>query len=141
MKQRIMKKTKSKKADYKGMSGSHLVWRNVRRKGRGVFTTRALRKGEVIEISPAIPMAAKDVPAGAPPDGWVLEWNPKKRSEKYALGLGYIMLYNHSAQPNIRIDHDLRSKIFEVVALRAIEPWEELVWDYGCGEVWFDAAA
>ncbi len=131
----IKKKNKLDKTHTLGHS--YLVWKRVAHKGRGVFTTRAIKKGEMIEVSPALPMAAKHVPEDETPDGWVLEWNLQKPSEKYALGLGYIMLYNHSSKPNIEIESDLRAKAFEVVALRDIKAGEELCWDYNCGDIWF----
>jgi uncharacterized protein len=116
---------------------STLVWKRVPHKGRGVFTIVPIKKGEMVEVSPAIPMHEKNVPDDDAPDGYVLEWNLKKRSEKYALGLGYVMLYNHSSKPNVDIEANLRNKTFEVIALRNIKPGEELVWDYDCDGVWF----
>ncbi len=131
----IKKKNKLDKTHTLGQS--HLVWKRVPHKGRGVFTTKAIKKGKIIEVSPVIIMASKNVPEDEAPDGWVLEWNDKKRSEAYALGLGYIMVYNHSSKPNIELEADMRAKTFEVKALRDIKAGEELCWDYNCGDVWF----
>ena len=112
-------------------------WRQASKKGRGVYALRNIRKGEVIERAPVVPMAKKDIPRhGAVPDGYVLEWKAKKPEEAYALVLGYIMLYNHSGKPNILLENDYQKKTITATAIRAIKEGEELTWDYGC-ELWF----
>jgi SET domain-containing protein len=121
-----------------GLLGSHIVWKPVPKKGRGVFTTRPIKKGEVIEVAPVIPVGKNSVPKnGDPPDGYLLEWNDKKKGAEYAMVLGYVMLYNHSSQPNINLESDLGGKSITVTALRPIKAGEELMWDYHC-EIWFE---
>ena len=122
--------------DHLGLIGADIVWKSIKGKGRGVFTARKIRKGEIVEVAPAIPMAKKHVPDDATPDGYVLDWNEDKKGQEYALGLGYIMLYNHSKKPNIEIESDLEEMTFSVMALRDIKAGEELMWDYGC-DIWF----
>ena len=124
-----------KRNDY-GLKGAHIVWKAVPKKGRGVFTTRNIKKGEIIEVSPVVTMKSKNVPKDEAPDGWVLDWDENNRNKKYALGLGYLMLYNHSAKPNIRLESDLEKNLITVFALRNIKAGEELAWNYGV-EVWF----
>jgi SET domain-containing protein len=53
------------------------------------------------------------------------------------MALGYIMLYNHSAEPNIELESDLNAKTITAMAIKNIKAGEELTWDYGC-EIWFD---
>lgn len=122
--------------DHLGLSGSEIVWKAIKGKGRGVFTTRAIRKGEIIEVAPAIPVAKKHVPDDHAPDGYVLDWDGDTKGKEYAMGLGYIMLYNHSNKPNIELESDLEAMTFTVMATRNIQAGEELMWDYGC-DVWF----
>lgn len=124
------------RSDEQGLIGSNIVWKSVKGKGRGVFTNRDIRKGEIVEVAPAVPMAKKHVPDDATPDGYVLDWDEDKKGKEYALGLGYIMLYNHSKKPNIEIETDLEEMTFSVTALRDIKKDEELMWDYGI-DVWF----
>lgn len=122
--------------DYCGLLGSDIVWKSVKGKGRGVFTNRDIRKGEVVEVAPAIPVSKKHVPDGAAPDGYVLDWDGDTKGKEYAMGLGYIMLYNHSRTPNIELESDLEEMTFTVMAIRDVAAGEELCWDYGC-DVWF----
>ena len=107
-------------------------------KGRGVFARRALRKGEVVEIAPVIPVAKDAVPDdGGAPDGYLLEWDGDERGSEYCMPLGYVMLYNHSDKPNIAIESDYRKMEMTVRTLRAVARGEELAWDYNC-DIWFD---
>lgn len=122
-----------------GLHGADIVWKPVRGKGRGVFTRKDIRKGEIVEVAPVIPISKAHVPDGEPPDMYVLDWDEDVPGREYAMALGYIMLYNHSENPNIELESDLRTKTITAVAMRGIEAGEELTWDYGC-EVWFRAA-
>jgi uncharacterized protein len=124
------------RSDYLGLSGANIVWKSIKGKGRGVFTTRNIRKGEIVEVAPALPMSKKHVPDDATPDGYVLDWDEDTKGQEYALGLGYIMLYNHSKTPNIELETDMEEETFTVTALRDIKAGEELLWDYGC-DIWF----
>jgi SET domain-containing protein len=135
-KRRPIEKNRLKKQQ--GMTGSPIVWQRVPGKGRGVFTVKAIRKGALIEVAPVVPIGRKSVPEGAPPDGYVLEWDEKKKGREYAMVLGYVMLYNHSGQPNIFLESDLANETVTVTALRDIKAGEELLWNYNC-EIWFDA--
>jgi SET domain-containing protein len=124
------------KKNGQGLKGSSIVWKKAGKKVRGVFTTRPIKKGELIEVAPVVPLKAKNVPDDEAPDGHVLNWDETSRNRKYAMGMGYVMLYNHSDKPNIRLESDLGNDVVEVTALRNIKAGEELVWDYGV-EIWF----
>jgi SET domain-containing protein len=132
------KSRRARKSKAFGLHGADIVWRYIPGKGRGVFATKAIKKGEIVEVAPAVPMAKKDVPEGDPPDGYVLDWDEKNNKRRYALVLGYIMLYNHSDTPNMSMDCDLREKTYTATAIRNIKAGDELTWDYGV-ELWFKA--
>lgn len=118
--------------------GGAIGWQKAGTKGRGVFARRALRKGEVIEISPVITMDKNSVPDnGDPPDGYALEWDLETKRQEYCMPLGYVMMYNHSSKPNIALSCDYNKLEIHVVTLRPVKKGEELRWDYNC-EVWFD---
>lgn len=123
------------------INGAAIAWdRTGNRKGRGVFARRAFKKGEIIEIAPVIPIARKNIRHnGDAPDGYLLMWREDVEGQEYCMPLGYIMLYNHSAEPNIGLTSDFRSLSMTAEALRPIAAGEELVWDYQC-EIWFDEA-
>lgn len=107
-------------------------------KGRGVFARRALKKGEIVEIAPVIPLSRKNIRQnGEAPDGYLLMWDEDTAGMEYCMPLGYVMLYNHSTTPNIGLSSDYRRLTMTVKTLRPVAKGEELVWDYKC-ELWFD---
>lgn len=119
--------------------GAHIVWRKISdEKGRGVFAMRDISKGEVIEVAPVVPVAKENViENGEAPDGYLLQWDEDTLGEEYAMPLGYIMLYNHHAEPTIAIESDLAEYTMTVKAARDIKVGEELTWNYAC-DLWFD---
>ncbi len=119
--------------------GAHIVWRKISdEKGRGVFALRDIRKGEVIEVAPVVPVAKENViENGDAPDGYLLQWDEDTPGEEYAMPLGYVMLYNHNSEPTIAIESDLAEYTMTVKAARDIKIGEELTWNYAC-DLWFD---
>jgi SET domain-containing protein len=59
----------TRKRNNYGLKGAHIIWKAVPKKGRGVFTTRNIKKGEIIEVSPVVTMKSKNVPKDEAPDG------------------------------------------------------------------------
>ena len=121
------------------MLGASIVWRKISdEKGRGVFAMRDLRKGEIIEVAPVIPVAKGNiVENGNAPDGYLLQWDEDTEGEEYAMPLGYVMMYNHSEAPTIHIESNLEDYTMTLTTLRDIKAGEELTWNYAC-ELWFD---
>ena len=95
------------------------------RRGRGVFATRRFAKGELIESCPTVQLADGDV-TGRLGDYVYLSVN----EGDVLLVLGYGMLYNHAARPNVEYVQDEPSTM-QFHALRAVAPGEELTIDYG----------
>ena len=121
------------------IAGAHIAWRQIsEEKGRGVFALRDFKKDEIIEIAPVIPVSKENmVESGEAPDCYLLEWDGNYYNEEYCMPLGYIMMYNHSKEPNIWLDQDYDNYTMTAQALRDIKAGEELCWDYNC-EIWFD---
>lgn len=121
------------------MSGAKIGWRVIdEEKGRGVFALRDFKKGEVLETAPVIVVPATSVPDdGEAPDGYLLDWDPETEGQEHAMPLGYIMMYNHSGEPNIGIESDMGEYYMTVSAMRDIKKGEELCWDYSC-EIWWE---
>ena len=95
------------------------------RRGRGVVALRQFREGEVVEACPAVLLPEKEV-SGVMRD-YVFD---ARQKDKLLLLLGYGMLYNHSARPNLF--HRTAGRLtIEFVALRDIDKGEELTHDYG----------
>lgn len=111
-------------------------------KGRDVFTTRAFRTGETLEIAPIIVL---------PRDQWhhfettrlynyCYSWGPELQHA--AVALGYGSLYNHARPPAARFLRHLDSETIEYIAARPIPAGEEVTIDYTSSygesvELWF----
>lgn len=82
------------------LDNSHLYVANTRKKGRGVFTSRYITKGDVIEVCPFITLSAID---GAHPSyTGLLDYTFELGDPEGALALvlGFGSLYNHARQSN-----------------------------------------
>ncbi len=90
------------------MTGAIVAWREISEdKGRGVFALRDIKKGEVIEVAPVVPVSKNSVVQnGDAPDGYLLEWDGNYEDEEYCMPLGYIMMYNHADEPNLHLEQD-----------------------------------
>lgn len=121
------------------MLGAAVCWRHIsEEKGRGVFALRDIRKGEVVETAPVVPVSKSNVvESGEAPDGYLLEWDGIYEDEEYCMPLGYVMLYNHSDTPNLHLEADYEAYTMSVTAMRDIKAGEELCWNYGC-DIWFE---
>lgn len=101
--------------------------RRVKGKGRGVFATRPIRSGELIERVPVLVLPVRELEEGAPPRlaAYCFQWG----RDTIALALGYGSLYNHSFRPNARYeDVGPQTKLFS--ALRDIAAGEEITVNY-----------
>lgn len=104
-------------------------------RGRGVFASRILRRGELLEISPILVFDA-------------LEWNAHGQHTllahytfnwqhgRKAFALGYGSLYNHSRKPNVGWTRDYVRSVIVFTALSDVCQGEELFIYYG-RSLWF----
>lgn len=116
--------------------------------GRGVFSKEVIKAGETVEVSPVLlipkgdlqeidyapgkfelkkvrknPIKDKDVQLSR----YVFFWN----EELEAIALGYGSLYNHNPNPNIKHERNYQSETIVFIALRDLNPGEELYINYG----------
>jgi SET domain-containing protein len=107
-------------------------------KGRGVVTTRAIKRGRLVEASPVIKMKKRDrLDRSTVLSHYPFEWNQPPYVQ--AFPLGFAGLLNHSDTPNCKIESDIKGEVLCTYALRDIAAGEELVWNYGI-DPWFDVA-
>jgi SET domain-containing protein len=95
-----------------------------------VFATRRYVKGQLVENCPTVEVADSDVTGRL--DDYVYT---SVKDGDVLLVLGYGMLYNHSADPNVEYIQEEPS-IISFRALRTVKPGEELTIDYG--ESWWE---
>ena len=104
---------------------------NAGHKGRGVFTSKVLNKGDVIEICPVIEINYKEhqMLSGHILENYTFVWNTRKRSAGILLGFG--SLYNHAQKPNADYVKNIKEGVMEFKAIKKIKAGEEITIDYG----------
>lgn len=127
-----------RKADAEILPVMKLMFAQTKGRGRGVICAYPIKKGEIVEYAPVIPMPKSDIIEGSVPDNYVLCWKDNTPDECYCMVGGFVMLYNHSSEPNVKIEDDEPNLAIRVVALRDIEKGEEILWNYNC-DLWFEA--
>jgi SET domain-containing protein len=113
-------------------------------KGRGVFASRAIRVGEIIEEAPVIVLPGAEIEhlERTVLQDYYFLWGPDEKDAAILLGL--CSLCNHSFQPNAVFELRAESQTIRFVALRDIAAGEELTTNYNgdpanSKPVWFDA--
>ncbi len=108
--------------------------------GRGVFSTRDIPKGGLIEVAPVLPLTPKEFNDVSETllGHYVYTWiGPRQKltvdQDKWtgaALVLGYGMIYNHSSDPNCEWKADAKDKLMRFYALRTIPKGTEIFHNY-----------
>ena len=108
-----------------------LVVRRYGKLGRGVYSTRAIRRGEVVEVSPVVPLSVRDWRAVRQTRlaAYVFAWGRDGRRNAVPLGLGGV--FNHSADPNLTFWLNHSRQCITFTARRDIPAREQLTIDYG----------
>lgn len=111
-----------------------LFVKEIKGKGRGVFTTEEIPKGTRIEESPVIVLSKKDSDFADKTllHDYLFVWG--NRQLKTCVALGYCSVYNHSYEPNCDHEMDFEKKTMRVRTLRKIKKGEELFINYN-GEI------
>jgi SET domain-containing protein len=108
----------------------NLVIAPSKNRGRGVYTTKNIAAGTVIEISPIIELSPKDRKQieGTKLYHYIFEWGKSKR--KAAVALGYVSMYNHSFDPNCEYEMDYENGNMTVRTIKPVKKGEELCFSY-----------
>jgi uncharacterized protein len=117
--------------------------RQTTEKGRGVFATRRIAAGRLIEEAPVVVIPNDELPyldRIALQDYYFL-WGPDDRAGAIAFGLCSIC--NHSVEPNCEQIRRYDTQTMCLVALRDIDEGEELTINYNGSQeddrpLWFD---
>jgi len=109
-------------------------------KGRGVFALNGIEADTLIEVSPVIVLDEKDTAFihQTHLHDYYFTWGDDQKHS--AIALGYISLYNHSAEPNCAHHCDFVNNTISIYTRQIIQAGEELCIDYGMGEkkdLWF----
>ena len=97
-------------------------------KGRGMFTRQAVRRGEVLEVAPAllVPGNEADELLTTFLAHYIFRTD---KGDRYVVGLGYTSLFNHAARPNAEFFVD--NVAVTIKATRAIAAGAEVTVSYG----------
>jgi SET domain-containing protein len=93
-------------------------------KGRGVFASVGFKKGDIIEIAPAILQESKHN------KGTLLNYTFQYDKKWVMIGFGYTSLYNHSRKNNAYWENIENNKMM-IIAKADIKPNEEIFISYG----------
>lgn len=112
--------------------------------GRGVYTTKNIKAGTVIEISPVLVFtrAERKVIEQSKLFHYIFEWG--KSTKLAALGLGYVSMYNHDYNANCDYDMDYENELITITVVKDVKKGDELFINYNASPdsqkpVWFDA--
>lgn len=103
-------------------------------KGRGVFASKAIKAGELVELCPVIlfHLHYKALPKTI--KSYVFNWEVLAgKNRTHALALGYGSFYNHNNPANMRYEADAANDLIRFIAVRDIDVDEELTINY-CAE-------
>lgn len=103
-------------------------------KGLGVFATEFIYKGEIIEECHLIPVPI--LRGQKIFIDYIFGW-PSKLSLEMVLPLGYGCIYNHSDNNNATWQDHPTLKAFQFIAVKNINPGEEICTFYG-GDIYWD---
>jgi SET domain-containing protein len=98
--------------------------------GRGVFATKDLKKGELIEVCPTIVVGSNDLEKVNQTGLVEYSFYFGERLGKAMIALGYGSIYNHSYEPNAKYEIDEVSKIMLFRAVKDIEKGDEVLINY-----------
>ena len=113
------------------------------KRGRGVFATKDIKKGTVIEISPVIVLTAAErkIVEKTVMFDYIFEWGKNKK--RACVALGYVSLYNHEYESNCDYDMDYKNRTMTITTVKPIKKGDELSVNYNAEpndktKVWFD---
>lgn len=112
--------------------------------GRGVFTSKRIAAGTIVETAPVIVMSMEDrvhLDKTLLHD-YIFEWGYK--NDRCCMALGYVPLYNHSYRSNCEYEMDYEHDLIHIKAVRDIRKGEELFINYNgdwndSKPLWFEA--
>ena len=118
---------------------------NTGDKGNGVFTSEALPKDTIVEVSPVIVMKEeeRDMLDQTLLHDYIFLWEPAGEPRQCCMAQGYISVYNHSPASNCEHFMDYDNNTIIIKTVQDISAGSELTINYN-GDwndkkpVWFD---
>jgi uncharacterized protein len=104
--------------------------KNTKKYGRGVFATRDIKKGELIEEAPVIfvPQKERRFLKKTIVSEYYFYWG--EHYEDAAIALGFGSFYNHSYTPNATFNENLVNQSIDFYAIDDIKAGDEITINY-----------
>lgn len=115
---------------YTTSSKIYIADSKIKKAGRGVFASKEIKKGEVIEICPIILLPKNDL---SNLNGSMLMeyfFYLGKEKNQIAIVLGFGSIYNHSIKPNSKYKIFIKEKIIKFTAIENIKKEIEITFNY-----------
>lgn len=118
---------------------------DIHNAGRGVFSVRDIKKGELIETCPVIEIPSQDMARLNESILITYFFFHGKKKERVFISLGYGSLYNHSYQPNATYQIQKDGKTMDFIAISDIKKDSEITFNYKSGNaqntkpLWFES--
>lgn len=123
------------------MIRSYLQCRETEHKGWGIFTTKDIKSGTLLEVSPVVVMSGeeKKLLDQTTLYNYIFDWE----EDQCCMAMGNIPIYNHASPSNCEYFQDYEHQTIYIKAVRDIEAGEELTINYNgdfdhAGDVWFE---
>ena len=109
-------------------------------KGRGVFASRAIAAGALIEAAPVIivPPTQRSALDRTILHDYYFLWGGHDGEACAAVALGFVSLCNHSRRPSARVRPNRAEGTLDLSAITPIAAGTEITIDYQC-PLWFEA--
>jgi uncharacterized protein len=106
--------------------------RNYPNKGRGVSARQPIQEGTVLESLPVLIIESQVYKKlrKFPFIKHTFVWDIKGKEKSGAIGFGFASMCNHSENPNAAIRKDFENNAIELVAIKNIQPEEEVTFKY-----------
>ena len=98
-------------------------------KGRGVFATKPIKKGEIVEVAPTLQVPKSDMMLLKASFLCNYLFADDIDEEADLLALGHASMYNHASDPNA--EWITGNGLIFIRAIKAVKGGEELTLDYG----------
>ena len=114
-------------------------------RGRGVFSSKPIAAGTIIEVSPVIVLSQEEraLLDQTLLHDYIFIWGPDEK--ECCIALGYLSLYNHDYMSNAEYVMDFPRQTIRITAVRHIKKDAEIFINYNGNwnnpkPVWFDKA-
>ena len=109
---------------------------------RGIFTSKAIQKKDIIEVCPVISIPSKQLKHIDKTILFDYYFNWPDPKHPACILMGYGGIYNHSFKPNAEMIADVVSQTMSVKCIRSIPEGKEILIDYCDGKknrknLWF----